>query len=291
MKLKILWLISLLCFLGFILAPSSQNGVDIISGKYADKKPGLLDIPYLYGIAEGQISDHTPWSKSGYVVTGSTTQITVWGGATEYVWPTGAMHMELVSSDNTNDKAGGAGALTVRIQYLTTGFVEKTEIVTLVGTTEVETVNDDIYRVNSFRVNSTGANGKAAGTISLRHLTNTPIYDQIALGQTAGRSAFFTVPVGKSLYVTSIAFSAGASSAGKFVRFTTHATYDNKTGTVLTNGVFFMPYSEVGLVDSGYSKLLEMPTKLPAGTDLKVSVQGESGTTCTTILRGWIEVN
>jgi hypothetical protein len=244
----------------------------------------------LYDIARGVAgSKLVPWSKTGFAVSIGTTQFTLWNPATEYVWPTIEQQMEVTSSDNTQDLPGGTGALTVRISYLNLAGVEKTDTVTLNGTAVIATTAVDIYRVNAFRVATTGTDGKAKGTITLRHLTNIPIYSQIAAGYTRGRNQCYTVPAGKVLYVSSIAFSVGASAAGKSMRFTTHATYDNISGTALTAGVFFMPYSEVELMDGAYTKLLEIPTRLPAGTDIKVSGIGESGATCTSILRGWLE--
>lgn len=60
---------------------------------------------YLVGISEGDIAGHTPWSKIGYTPTMTTTDSDIWSAAGSYVFPAAAAGMELVSSDNAQDKA------------------------------------------------------------------------------------------------------------------------------------------------------------------------------------------
>lgn len=230
----------------------------------------------------------TPWSKDGYCVCQGSTAITMWYPNTEYTWPVAAQRMELVSSDNAKDIPGGTGARSVCIHYLDGSGVEKHEILALNGTTEVPTVAADIYRVNSFRVYSTGDDGKNTGTISLRNTLDTPIYAQIAPGMNRGMGAFYTVPTGKTLLVDSISYSAGYTAAGKYVRFVNWATYDNMEKRALTKGIQFMPYSNVVIMDGSYFRELNPMTSLPAGTDIKVTVQGEANAICAVQLRGWL---
>lgn len=256
----------------------------------ANGKPRVSSVPYLYDIAEGNITGHVSWVASGWNPNVGTTEEDLWSVGGVYVYPSAEMGMEVVSSDNTNDKAGGNGVLTVRINYLNVALQEKETTVTLNGTTAVPTSVTDIYRVNFFRAASVGSSGKAAGNINLRHLTDTPVYAQIEAGYTRARNIFYTVPAGKALYITSIAFSSALSTAVKAVRFTTRATYDNISELVLTAGLFFMSYHEVVLLNGSYTKELEIPTKFSAGVDLKVSAKSDSaGAVCGCYLRGWLE--
>lgn len=248
-------------------------------------------IQQCYGcaIAEGYVAGHTPWSKIGYSPASTAAQTTLWNPGTEYVWPTGAMQMEVVSTDNTSDKAGGTGALTVHIDYLTIDGTEKEETVTMNGTTIVNTVATDIFRINAFRVYTTGSTGVAAGTISLRNLNHTTIYSQIAAGYHRARNSVYTVPKAKTLFITGFTFSAGANAAGKRVRITLHASYDHLHDTNLVAGKEFDAFREVILMDSALHADLNMPIKLDALVDLKVSVIGEAGAQCTSFLEGWLE--
>jgi hypothetical protein len=230
----------------------------------------VISQDYLQSVAEGDIVNHMPWTKIGYNDTISTSEETVWSNSTQYVFPTVAGQMEVVSSDNTQDKAGGTGALTVRVGYLKSDYSESSVTLTLNGTSAVATgaSHADIWRVNSFRVMTTGTNNAPIGNLTLRGFSGGTTYGYIRLGKTRARTAVYTVPLLKVLYVTSIAFSAVGT---KYLIFTTHANYDTATGTILQRGLF-QPFSEVALLNSAYHKELEMPTYLPATTDLKVSV-------------------
>jgi hypothetical protein len=243
---------------------------------------------YLQAVAEGDITGHVPWTKIGYNDTIGTTEETVWTNSTQYVFPAVAGQMEVVSSDNTQDKAGGTGALTVRVGYLKSDYSESSVTLTLNGTAAVATgvSHADIWRINSFRVMTTGTNNSPVGNLTLRPAGGGTTYGYIRLGKTRARTAVFTVPLGKTLYVTSIAFSAVGT---KYLIFTTHANYDTATGALLQRGLY-QPFSEVALLNSAYQKDLEMPTMLPATTDLKVSVVAEAaGSLGTCALRGWLE--
>ena len=246
--------------------------------------------PYLTLIAEGDIAGHAPWYKNGFTAGATTSETDIWTGATSYVFPTAEMGMEVVSSDNTQDKAGGTGALTVKIYYLTAAGVAKTETVTLNGTTVVPTAATDIFRVNAFTVASTGTGGKPVGNISLRHLSDTPVYSQITAGYTKDRNLIYTVPAGKTLYITSIAVSSLNAGADKGCRFTLRATYDDLAGAALTAGIFFFPYFEIAARNGTFMRTFELPLRFVAGTDIKTSVTAEAAsTTCTIGLRGWLE--
>jgi hypothetical protein len=253
-----------------------------------DGEQRVISQDYLQSVAEGDIAGHTPWTKMGYNDTVGTTQETVWVGSTEYVFPTVASQYEVVSSDNGNDKSGGTGALTVRIGYLKSDYSESSVTLALNGTTAVPTgaSHADIWRIQSFRVMTAGASNGPVGQLTLRVVSAGAIHGIIRIGKTRARSCFWTVPLGKTLYVTSIAFSAAGT---KYMIFTTHANYDTATSTILQRGLFH-PFSEVALLNTAYQKPLLMPTRLPATTDLKVSVVAEAaGSIATCHLRGWVE--
>jgi hypothetical protein len=69
-----------------------------------------------------------------------------------------------VKSSSNNDKTSSSGAGVVRIEYLTSNYIRKTEDVTLNGTTRVSTVNTDIRFIDNFYVIQGAA---AVGAISL----------------------------------------------------------------------------------------------------------------------------
>lgn len=256
--------------------------------KHVNNKPRISSTPYYVDIAEGNVSGHTPWKKTGFnddVDIGSENLWTV-GGL--YVYPTSAMQMEVVSSSG-DDASGGTGIKTVELTYLTSDFTEGSEIITLNGTSTVTTVATNIYRVNNFRAKTVGTGGKAAGNIDVRHRSGSPIYSRISTNMTRARNSAYTVPKDKKLYVTNITFSVGGilKNEAYTVRFTTQAKYDNVSGENLD---FFMPYSEVLLEDMPFTKEISIPTGIPAGVDINVLATAYTANCmCISILRGWLE--
>jgi hypothetical protein len=77
------------------------------SRKLSDGKPRVSCTPYLYDIADDHIAGHSPFSKIGFSPSfGANVNTDIWsyaGTQAVYLFPTAAMGMEVVSSDNTQD--------------------------------------------------------------------------------------------------------------------------------------------------------------------------------------------
>ena len=264
-----------------VLAGSDGTAVTTIGSKLR-----VSSMPYLYDVAEGNVTGHAVWTKLGYTPTMTTAESDLWSKAGAYVFPATAQQMEVVSSDNTNDIVGGTGALKVTIYYLDNLWAEKTEEVTLTGTTPANTVATNIYRINGFRVTSAGATGKAAGNLSLRAVGGATTYGYITAGYTRARSLFYTVPASKTLYVTSFTVSYGYSTnQTHYARLYTRATQNEG---VRTPGIFY-PYTEVVCANTSQHVALEEPTKLVEKVDIKVSGIATFSGIASVALRGWLE--
>ena len=261
-----------------------QNGVSY-GVKQVNGKPRVSAMPYLYDIAEGNIANHSGWSKLGYNDSISTGDEDVWIGGGTYIWPSAASQMQIAST-SASDSATGAGARTAIIYYLDGNYAEKTDIVTLPGAGSAFTNATDIFRVQGFRINTAGSLGAAAGTLSLKNSAGTITHSSVAAGYTRARNITYTVPAGKALYVTS--FTLSCYNATKGVRFTTRATYDSSSGAVKD---FFLPYTEVAMTNGVFERELEVPSAFPATTRIKVSATADSGSTAVVAvsLRGWVE--
>ena len=337
--------------------------------------PQICSQPYTQALAEGDILNHTPWSKIGYCPSFSANVNTdIWsyaGTQPVYIFPNVAMGMEVVSTNNTDDigtviksgtstggsltslidtganfnaatavavgdtvildksgsvseygyvsavtsntelaigggfskrgtgsvrtysildQSANAGCQATYIDYLDGNYAEKTEILISNGTTVVPTVNLDIFRINAFRVIAAGANKIPTGNMAIRHLNDTPVYSYITAGFNRARNAMYTVPIGKTVYVTD--FNGGYATTGnankEYARITTRANVDPTT-KFLTDGMFY-PFTDSVSQNTTINTVLACPTSLPEKTDIKVSAIATTTGIVVTTLRGWIEL-
>lgn len=250
--------------------------------------PSTVSQDYLLSLAEGDIPNHAPFAQLGYCAAGGTTENSLWPPSTPYVFPTAAQQMQVLSSAAA-DAAAGTGLRTLRIFYLDALYAPKTVDVTLNGTTPVNTSVSDIFRINRVKMLTAGSGWKAAGNISVRNTAGTVTYGYILAGHTRSRSLIFTVPAGKTLYVTSVSVGVNKSNAGNNALFVLRATYDDELGQ-LTAGLHFVPSGEFNLMDQYAVRPMEMPIKFPATTDVKMDVTaGQSSSICSATIRGWME--
>lgn len=244
-------------------------------------------------IGSGLAPNQTAWSKTGYngdVDSAAAEDLIPQGGTA--VWMSLAGQRLEVVSTGAQDTGAGTGVQQVRIGYLDTSYVSQSETVTLTGAVAVPTVAANIIRINSFRAARVGGNYVAAGDIDIRTLGGGgSVYSRILTGYTRARNCMYTVPYGQVLYITSLVFSVGSSAGGKTVMFTTRATYNDVPPTLLGPN-FFMPFHEVQLRDTATSyfyRQLEIPTRLPATVDIKVSGKSDGNDAiCTCTLRGYL---
>ena len=254
--------------------------------RFNNGSPRIISQPYTYEIAEGHIPGHDKFVKIGYNGALGSSFEDLWPVGGTYVFPDAAQQMELVSS-SAQDGVDGTGVRSVRLTYLTDDFTVKTEDITLNGVTPVLTVATDIYRVQNMRSLTTGTGYVAAGNIDIRNLAETPIYGRIATGYNRLRQCIYTVPKGKTLYITNVLVGCGATTAGRAVTFNTMATYDDISNSLIP---FFQVLSEILLQDASISLTLDVPTKLIAGTNFKVrAISPVNLTYASCIIRGWIE--
>lgn len=265
---------------GFIDSAGASRGFTSI-----DNKPAVSATNELADIARGKVTGKTVWSKIGATPTMTTSVSEYWDKAGSYAFMTAAAGLEVVSSDNTQDKANGTGALTVGIDYLDNTFAEKTTTVTLNGTTAVPTTPTDIFRINSFYVATAGTNGAPVGNISLRTLTTgTVTYAYILAGQNFARQAIYTVPLGKKLYITDFWVGYGQSTAAQ--HYTSAYIMANIFKGAKTT--LFYPHGRVFTKD-GLSFVYSEPHEFIAGVDIKVSGLSSQAGIGEVRLSGWLE--
>jgi len=275
------------------------GGVYLVDGSSGNVTPlldtgGTLKVsakPYYADIAKGNVPGNTPWLKMGFngaLPANVEVDLAPFTSA-NYIFPATAQSMSMVSS-SIYDGATSAGIQSARIYYLNAAYVEASVNVILAGTTSVNVGVGNIFRIQNIRASAVGSSMSAVGNITLKNQANSLTYGYIQAGNTRQRSLIWTVPANKNLYITSGVMSTVSGAKQAQVKFTLRATFDEKLGTTLTPGTFFMPYEEQILQDSALVHKLEMPAKFPAQTDIKVSVKGDqAGAQASCILDGWIE--
>lgn len=103
---------------------------------------------------------------------------------------------EVVSTDNTQDKAAGTGALTIGIDYLDATGVWHHDTIVLNGTTAAVSGNADYWRVNDAYVLAAGSGGTNVGTITGRKVSAGGDKFKIAAARSTAALGQFTVPLG-----------------------------------------------------------------------------------------------
>ncbi len=261
-------------------------GVPHIQGK-----PRVSSMPYLYDIAEGNAINHIPFAKYGRAAGVNNLLVDVWSGeggsASVYVFPPSAIKFTIASA-SANDDEGGSGIEKIMIVGLDANYAEQTEEVTLNGTADVITTKN-FLRINFCYATKAGANGVAAGIITIKNAAKTITYSSIETGLTACRTLVYTVPAGKTLYLTSITAASGAGGNSiklNAIVFTPKIRFFGST--------VFIPQGELLTINGDIIRDLEIPALIAEKSDIKISAQGDyaSGSTlCIAAVRGWLETN
>jgi len=187
--------------------------------------------PFELQVSRGQITFHSPQNIFGYGTTPATASLfrTVWENmaTTEYVFPSSALTMQLVSN-----AVGDTASIT--IVGLNASYNQITETLVLNGTTNVPTVNQ-YFRINSMYV-SVGSVTNPTGVVTLTNggVTYAQINTGVFNGTTSslGRSqmAIFTVPAGYTFY--GYRYGAYSSFNGNSANYTTYRAITNSSAGV-----------------------------------------------------------
>lgn len=130
---------------------------------------------------------------------------TPWELAADYVFPTEALQMSIVST--------AADTSSILIKGLDADYVEISTVVTLTGTTPVVITSPLFFRINDVVVLS----GNPAGDISVTNAETT--YAKVLAGTARNQAAVFSVPVGRCFYLYRIDAFATDSNGGKAAFF------------------------------------------------------------------------
>ncbi|CAB4130501.1 hypothetical protein UFOVP120_4 [uncultured Caudovirales phage] len=197
---------------------------------YSITQSGLYE-PFELQVARLQILGHTEQNIFAYGTTPATagTFRTVWENmaTTEYVFPSSALTMQLVSA-----AAGDTASIT--ITGLDANYLIISETLVLNGTTNVPTTKQ-FFRVNNMVVSS-GSATNPAGVVTLSNggtiyaQINTSVFNGTtsSIGQT--QMSVFTVPAGYTFY--GYRYGAYSSFNGNTANYTTYRAVTNSSAGV-----------------------------------------------------------
>jgi hypothetical protein len=187
--------------------------------------------PFELQVARGQIPNHSEQNIFGYGTTPATAGLfrTVWENmnSTEYVFPSSALTMNLVS-------ATAGDTATITIVGLDASYNVITENLVLNGTTNVPTVNQ-YFRINSMFV-SVGSATNPAGVITLSNggviyaQINTGVFNGTTSSVGASQQAVFTVPAGYTFF--GYRYGAYSSFNGNSANYTTYRAITNSSSGI-----------------------------------------------------------
>jgi len=230
-------------------------------------------------IARGQITGHSTVNIYGYGAAVTTSTIPAWENATAYTFPAAATTMNLVSTVNTGgDKTG----TTILVQGLDANYAAISETLTLNGTTVVVTTKSYL-RINSILVSSVTSAAAPTGVITLKDLTNTTTYAQIAAGFGRSQMSIYTVPANNTFYLSRIdAWTSANGSSADFV------TYSNTTYS--STGV--VQFTQQAPFTGNYHSQRVMPRAFAEKTDIVLRFKTSANTyVCAVAAEGYLIAN
>jgi len=221
--------------------------------------------PFELQVARGQITGHSTVNIYGYGAAITTSTIPAWENATAYTFPAAATTMNLVSTVNTGGDLSGT---TILIQGLDSTYTAISETLALTGTT-VAVTTKSYLRINNISVASVTAGAAPTGVITLKDLTNTTTYAQIAAGFGRSQMSIYTVPAGNTFYLSRIdAYASNNGSSADFV------TYSNTTYS--STGV--VQYTQQAPFTNTYHSQRVMPRAFAEKTDIVLRFKTSANT-------------
>ena len=248
--------------------------------------PYARDDFYL-ALAKGDIKGHTSQFKFSRSSTITVTESVVWDGATTFTWLQSEKQVTVVSGSADDTNITGIGAWTVALYGLDDNFEEISEIISMNGLTPVTSVNSyrRIYRALVVASGTDSATSDAnKGIITISTVDATPVtMARILIGNGQTLMSPFTIPAGKTGYVTGANFSTGQ---GKQVLIKAKV----RNALQSANGAFSVKYV-VDIYENVFDPDFKVGYRIPEKTDLCFTASTTSGTVDASISYGIILVD
>ena len=209
----------------------------------------------LFDIAQSKMYDNEAVNIFGFNRVVGTSFETLWNDGGDYVFPTSAVTMDLVSTSASD-------TMSVLVTGLDANYNEISETVTLTGTVAV-TTSASFLRINSAIILS----GSNVGGITISNGGTTYGFIEAELGTT--QSCIYTVPADRSLYLFRIDFNSATVNPNKYL------TVRNK---LRSDAGRILHVAEATFATSQVSYDRQVPFKITEKTDFQFQAKSSSGT-------------
>ncbi|MDB4437369.1 hypothetical protein N9163_00810 [bacterium] len=205
-------------------------------------------------VAKGNIYNTTAVNVFGFNRSVGTSFETVWNDGGNYVYPSSALVMSVVSTS-------AADTMDVLISGLDMNYNAISETVTLTGTSAV-TTSAAFFRINSAVILA----GSNVGDISISNGGTKYAFIEALLGTT--QSAIYTVPAGHNLYLVRIDANSATTNGQKYLFIR----------NVVTTGGRTLRVSEATFATSQVSYDRQVPFKIAEKSDFHFEAKSSSST-------------
>lgn len=211
------------------------------------------EMPFQMRAAMGHVSNGTPVFVYGNNPNIQTAEETVWYQGGVYEYPSSAIQMTVSSDD-------AAATCQVVINGLDANYVPIDEIVTVTGQTPVTTVNSYLRIQNAYVIANPTAQNVYIGTGTVTSGVPATVYERIFDGHNRTESGRYTVPAGRTFYVTHGTISHGSDSLNAFI-----------TGRLIYRllGLPFQSAAIVNLNNKFIDFWFDFPIALPEKSDIE----------------------
>ncbi len=229
-------------------------------------------------IGMGKFPGLIPVRLSGINADVDTTDEGIWEKGGAFTWLSAAEKLQVKSSDG-KDTSDGVGARTIEITGLDADYAIQTETVIMSGAAAKETANTYL-RFLGAEVKTVGTELDNAGNITINDNADTNTIGYIPAGYNKSSGVYFTVPVGKTLYVCSLNMSESNIKIANF------AIIYKKFGSPLTKSI-------ICSIENNTSNIfVEFPYKIEEKSDVYVvAASPDSDAYASCILFGFYETN
>lgn len=226
-------------------------------------------------VARGLVPNAVVYSAFGEITTLGATETILWEtGMPATLTVPNNIRLSVVSSVVGETKR-------VKIRYLDGNLVQRTETVTLNGTTPVLTVAADIRAVN----NAYSLDGPFTGRITMTN--NGVIHATIPPGSVQFNTSLQRVPAGKRLMITGL--YAGSVSGTSAARTTIKLETSTMNGDDFSAQGWLHPVAGMAFQDTTVTMSLPAPLQVNAGAWVGLVGEGDKAATMVGGIFGWIE--